>query len=436
MASSSSPHADGQSHPHLGQPHDHAHPHDGHAHPHPHPHETHAHDHPHGHSHGQGDHDHEHGADHVHEQPKNAWEWLLAIFHLGKFGHEHDFGGVAGNILLTSGRGMWAVKWSLIGLGLTAIMQVIIVYFSGSVALLADTIHNFGDAVTAVPLWIAFTLARRPATRRYTYGYGRAEDLAGVAVVGLILFSAVVAAYQAIARIIRPEPIEYIAWVAAAGVIGFIGNEAVAIFRMRVGREIGSAALIADGQHARIDGLTSLAVLAGAIGVWLGFPLADPIIGLLISAAIVRIAWNATKQMWYRMMDAAEPSIVDTVEQTARGISGVRGVHAVRARWVGHRLFAEVHIEVDQSLSVVKAHSVNEEVQHALFHALPRLSEVAVHIDLFCEDQAIFHQPTLHHRDEYQATNPTSPSSPAILLAAPSSRCFIVSRPACPCLRV
>jgi cation diffusion facilitator family transporter len=325
-------------------------------------------------------------------------EWILAIFHLGQFDYSH--GEVAGNILLTSSRGMWAIKWSFIGLMITAAMQVVIVYFSGSVALLADTIHNFGDAVTAIPLWIAFTLARRPATRRYTYGYGRAEDLAGVAVVGLILFSAVVAAYQAIDRIIHPQAITNLEWVAAAGLIGFLGNEAVAIFRMRVGREIGSAALIADGQHARVDGLTSLAVLAGAVGVWLGFPLADPLIGLLISAAIVRIAWNATKQMWYRMMDAAEPAIVDKVEHTARSVPGVRGVHCVRARWVGHRLFAEAHIEVDQALSVVEEHHINEEVQHALYHALPRLSEAAVHVDLACEDQSLFHQSTLHHRDE------------------------------------
>src|SRR5690606_32181680 len=179
-----------------------------------------------------------------------------------------------------------------------------------------------------------------------------------VLVVVLILFNAVVAAWEAIDRIIHPQAITNLEWVVAAGVIGFLGNEAVALFRIRVGREIGSAALIAAGQHARVDGLTSLAVLGGAIGVWLGFPLADPLIGLLISAAIVRIAWNATRQMWYRMMDAAEPAIVDKVENTARAVPGVRGVHCVRARWVGHRLFAELHIEVDQHLSVVEAHNI------------------------------------------------------------------------------
>jgi cation diffusion facilitator family transporter len=301
--------------------------------------------------------------------------------------------------MMTSARGIWAIKWSFVGLMLTAFMQVVIVYFSGSVALLADTIHNFGDASTAIPLWIAFGLARRAATRRYTYGYGRAEDLAGVIVVFLILFSAAVAAYQAIDRIIHPQAMTHVGWVAAAAIIGFIGNEAVALFRTRVGREIGSAALIADGQHARIDGLTSLAVLAGAVGVGLGFPLADPIIGLLISVAIVRIAWGATKAMWYRMMDAADPDITETVERTALAVSGVHGVHCVRCRWIGHRLHAELHVEVAQDLSVVEAHDITEDVQHALFHKLPRLCDVAVHVDLHCPDQTEYHRKTQHHRD-------------------------------------
>ena len=349
-------------------------------------------------------HDHNHPDDHQHEQPRNAWEWLLAIFHLGRFAHSHDHGERAGHILATSARGIWAIKWSFIGLMITALMQVVIVYYSGSVALLADTIHNFGDAATAIPLWIAFTLVRRPANRRYTYGYGRAEDLAGVIVVLLILFSAAIAAYQAVDRILHPQVISNLAWVAMAASIGFIGNEAGAVFRIRVGRAIGSAALIADGQHARVDGLTSLAVLAGAIGVWLGFPLADPLIGLLIAAAIVRIAWGAARQMWYRMMDAADPAIVDRVEHTACHVEGVRGVHCVRARWVGHRLFTELHIEVDPHLSVAEAHHVNEEVQHALYHALPRLCEAAVHVDLAGEDQAAFHALTLHHREEHAGT--------------------------------
>jgi cation diffusion facilitator family transporter len=281
---------------------------------------------------------------------------------------------------MTTARGIWAVKISLIGLMVTALMQVVIVYFSSSVALLADTIHNFGDAATAIPLWIAFTLSRRPRTRRYTYGFHRAEDLAGMIVVGLILFSAIVACYQSIDRFIHPREIRYLNWVAAAAVIGFIGNELVAIFRIRVGREIGSAALLADGLHARIDGLTSLAVLAGAIGVWLGFPLADPLIGILIAFAILRITWNAMKAMWYRMMDAVEPEVIDEVVRTASRMDGVYNILDVQGRWVGHQLHTSLQLEVDGSLSVTEGYRMSKEIQHALFHVLPRLRDVSVQL--------------------------------------------------------
>jgi cation diffusion facilitator family transporter len=324
---------------------------------------------------------------------------------LGKFAHDHDHG-ISGSIALTSERGIWAIKISFVGLMITALMQVVIVYFSSSVALLADTIHNFGDAATAVPLWIAFTLSRRPRTRRYNYGFNRAEDLAGVVVIGLILFSAIVAGYEAIDRFFNPRVVEYLGWVAAAAIIGFIGNEAVAIFRIRVGREIGSAALIADGLHARIDGLTSLAVLVGAIGVWAGFPLADPIIGLIITFAILRITWNATKSMWYRMMDAVEPEVVDTVENTALAIDGVQDIHDVRCRWVGHQLHASIHIEVEPLMNVAEGHQISEEVRHALFHVLPRLTEATVHMDPAGSDQSEFHQTTLHHVEAIPASEP------------------------------
>ena len=140
--------------------------------------------------------------------------------------------------------------------------------------------------MTAIPLWIAFQLVRRKPSARFTYGLGRVEDLAGVTIVAIILFSALVALYQSIDHLMNPQEIQLLLAVAIAGVVGFVGNEAVAVFRVRVGREIESAALIADGYHARTDGFTSLAVVLSAAGVWLGFPLADPIIGMLITLAI------------------------------------------------------------------------------------------------------------------------------------------------------
>src|SRR5215218_1108279 len=220
--------------------------------------------------------------------------------------HEHEAGrdhthGMVDPSIATSERGMWAVKWSFLGLFVTALLQVVVVALSGSVALLSDTIHNFGDALTAVPLWVAFALSRLGASRRFTFGYGRVEDLAGVVVVFIILFSAVVAGYQAVERIVHPQPVGLLWAVAAAALVGFLGNEAVAIFRIRVGRQIESAALVADGYHARTDGWTSLAVVLGATGVWLGYPLADPIVGLLIAAAILVIVVQNAKEIFTRM---------------------------------------------------------------------------------------------------------------------------------------
>src|SRR5918993_1333512 len=230
--------------------------------------------------------------------------------------HGHAHGAVDPSIA-TSEWGMWAVKWSFVGLFVTALLQVVVVALTGSVALLSDTIHNFGDALTAVPLWIAFALSRLGASRRFTFGYGRVEDLAGVVVVLIILFSAVVAGYQAIDRLIQPQPVGLLWAVAVAGAVGFTGNEAVAIFRIRVGRQIGSAALVADGYHARTDGWTSLAVVVGAVGVWLGYPLADPLVGLLIAAAILAIVWQSGKMVFTRLLDGVDPSVTDEIRQVA-----------------------------------------------------------------------------------------------------------------------
>ncbi len=300
--------------------------------------------------------------------------------HSGEHDHGHTHG-VVDPTILTTERGIWAVKWSLVGLMLTAVLQVVIVYISGSVALLADTIHNFGDAATAIPLWIAFLLARRKPSKRFTYGYGRVEDLAGVAIVFMILFSAVVAGYESIQRIFQPQEVKYLWAVVAASLIGFIGNEAVALFRIRVGKEIGSAALVADGYHARVDGLTSLAVLFGAVGVWLGYPLADPIVGLLITIAILKIVWDSAKSVFTRMLDGVDPQIVDEIRHTAQHTPGVQEVTEVRVRWLGHRLHAELNIAVDSEFTVEAGHEVASEMHHELLHRLRYLSGATIHID-------------------------------------------------------
>ncbi|MER8563165.1 cation diffusion facilitator family transporter [Mesorhizobium sp. M0578] len=295
----------------------------------------------------------------------------------GGHGHTH---GVIDPTIATTTRGIWAIKWSFVVLAVTAALQLVVVFLSGSVALLADTIHNVGDAVTAIPLWIAFMLVRRRPSKTFTYGLGRVEDLAGIVIVLIILFSAIVAGYEAIDRLINPRPIAFLGWVAIAGLIGFIGNEAVAVFRVRVGREINSAALIADGYHARTDGFTSLAVVLGAIGVWLGFPLADPIIGLLITVAIFAIVWQSSKAVLTRMLDGVEPAIVDEIHHAAEHVSGIGRVESVQARWIGHRLHADVAVSVPETATAKDVLGVTEALKQELFAHLPALAEANVRL--------------------------------------------------------
>ena len=273
------------------------------------------------------------------------------------------------------------MKWSFVGLFVTASIQLVVVFLSGSVALLADTIHNFGDAATALPLSIAFLFAKRPATRRFTYGFGRVEDLAGLAVVMTIFASAAVACYQAVHRLLHPHAVSHLGAIAVASVIGFLGNEGVAVFRIRVGREIGSAALMADGYHARTDGWTSLAVLLGAIGIYFGYPKADPIIGLLITVAILGIVWQSVKAVFARMLDGVEPAVLDEVSHAVTHVPGVESVSDVRARWIGHRLHAEISVAVAPTLSVLEGHEIAKEVEHQLRHHLAFLDDATVHVD-------------------------------------------------------
>lgn len=336
--------------------------------------------------------EHEHGhVDHGHGH--RGLRGLLASV----IGHSHDLGDAVDDALTADARGIRAVKVSLLGLAATAAVQLAIVAVSGSVALFADTVHNFSDALTAVPLWIAFVVGRRAANRRYTFGYRRAEDLAGLFVLAMIAASAVLATWQSVDRLLNPQPITNIPVVVLAGIVGFLGNEAVALYRIRVGRSIGSAALVADGYHARTDGVTSLAVVVGALGVAAGYPLADPLVGLLISAVILVILRQAAGQMLGRLMDAVDPALVDRVEAVAAGVPGVQAVEQVRVRWLGHGLEAYLTVTVDQDLTVAAGHALAEEIRHRLLHEVPRLELAFVHVNPCGHDGTDAHALTRHH---------------------------------------
>jgi len=331
--------------------------------------------------------------------------------HEHSHGHSHTHGTVDPSILATN-KGLWAVKWSFIGLMITAVLQIFIVFISGSVSLLADTIHNFGDASTAIPLAIAFSLARRKPSKRFSYGYGRVEDLAGIIVVLLILFSAAIAGYESVNRFLNPQPVEHLQAVVIAAIIGCIGNEVVAQFRMKVGKEIGSAALIADGYHARIDGITSLAVLIGAIGIWLGYPIIDPLIGMLITISILKIVLDSSKLVFTRLLDGVEPEIIDKVKNITENVDGVCEVTDLRVRWIGHRLHAEINASVSPSLSVGEGHEIANAIREKLLENFSYLSGTTIHVDPLTASGECCHygskNPEILHGKQKQVLNACS----------------------------
>ncbi|WP_367126012.1 cation diffusion facilitator family transporter [Streptomyces phytohabitans] len=344
-------------------------------------------------SHRHDDHPHESGHDHGHGPRTRTARLRHRLGHL-LTPHGHQAADRTDAALETSREGMRTLWISLAVLGVTALAQAVVVAVSGSVALLGDTVHNVADALTAIPLGIAFVVGRRAADRRYTYGYGRAEDLAGIVIVVVIAVSACVAAYTAFDRLLHPRDVDHLWAVSVAALVGFAGNEWVARYRIRTGRRIGSAALVADGLHARTDGFTSLAVLLGAGGAALGWRAADPVVGLLITVAILFVLRDAAREIYRRLMDSVDPALVGAAEDALRAVPGVRGTGQVRLRWTGHALRAEADIVVDPHLTVVRAHALAVAAEHALIHAVPRLTAATVHID---------HTPLGAHHDPHAA---------------------------------
>lgn len=394
---STQPRGEDHSHPHRAESSNHPHPRHSEAEIEPHPHDdgrspehpstgAASHSHPHreggddvhlhdstsGHGDPHGEHSHSHEGEHGHDHPTGVKGFFYGLF----VPHSHDASDSIDDALEASSAGIRALKISLVLLAVTALLQIVVFAISGSVALLADTIHNFSDALTAVPLWVAFALSRRSANNRYTYGYGRVEDLAGLFIVAMIALSAIVAGVEAVRRFFDPQPLQNLGWVLAAGLIGFAGNELVAVYRIRVGRQIGSAALVADGVHARTDGFTSLAVVVGVVGVWLGFPLADPLVGLLISIAIFVLLFATARDIGRRLLDGVDPSLTERARRCIAAVPGVINVNDTRVRWVGHRLHVEATVASDPDLPVGEFHQLEHLADTAMRQALPSIDVV------------------------------------------------------------
>ena len=327
-------------------------------------------------------------ADHHHGH--SPFSRLLGIFRHGD--HHHDRPLPAGEA------GIRATKVSLIGLTITALAQGLIVVFSGSVALLSDTVHNAADALTAVPLWIAFVVGRRPPDRRFTHGYNRAEDLAGLMIILVIAASAVVVGWESARRLFDPREIDHAGWVIAAGVIGAFGNEIVARYRIRIGRRIGSEALVADGHHARTDALTSLAVVVAGIGSLAGVIWVDPAAGLTVALLIVLMLRRSGARVLGRVLDAVDPDLVEVARHVIGATTGVEEVTDLRVRWHGHRLDTIVSISVGPDLTVRQGHEIAQQVSHDLMHAFPYRITAVVHVDPHGVDDS--HALIEHHLEE------------------------------------
>jgi cation diffusion facilitator family transporter len=356
---------------------------DGHSHEH-----TDEHDHSdHDHEHNEHEHDHDHGHQHGHGH-----------------GHGHEHGSVNAE-LYGNEMGLRAVQISTAGMLLVSLIQFGIAAYGGSAGLFADALHNLGDVFTTVALWIAFALSRRAANQRYTYGYYRAEDLAGIFIVLVIIASAVAGAVESIQKLTSGNVPTQIYLSMAAALVGVAGNELLAQYKISVGRRINSVPLIADGQHSRIDGLTSLAAFVGLIGVALGLPIADPIAGLVITVVIVTVVYSTSRSVLQRILDAVDPNIVSSILRAAGQVPGVQAVTDVRARWVGHTLHTSLNIEVNPDITLAQAHTIAEEVRHHLFHNIKGLSEAIIHTDPYGPNGE-YHTETAHH---YEGQRPAVP---------------------------
>jgi cation diffusion facilitator family transporter len=263
-----------------------------------------------------------------------------------------------------------AVAAGAIGLALTGLIELIIAIASGSVALLGDALHNLSDVSTSVVVFVGFAISKRAATERYPYGYERAEDLAGVGIAVVIWASAALAAVESIHKLIEHGTTSHVGWGIGGAAIGIIGNQAVARYKLVIGRRINSGTLVADAKHSWLDALSSAGALVGLLGVLAGARWADPVAGLAVTLFICHVGWEVTGDVVHRLMDGVDPGIVAAAERIATQVPGVRHAHA-RARWTGRTLRLEVEGWLDADTSITDADALGRTVAQTIVRELP-----------------------------------------------------------------
>jgi cation diffusion facilitator family transporter len=268
-----------------------------------------------------------------------------------------------------------AIAVSAAGLALTGLAELAIALLSGSVGLLADALHNLADVSTSLAVFVGLRVSKRPATRSHPYGWARAEDLAGLAVALVIWLSAAAAAVVSVRKLVEHGTTTHVGFGIAAAVVGIVGNQVVARYKLRVGTRIQSATLVADAQHSWLDALSSAGAALGLVGVALGLPWADGVAGLLVTGFICHVGYEVTGDLVHHLTDGVDPEVVTASAAAATGVPGVGHAHA-RARWSGRQLLVDVEGYVDPGLSVAASDELGREVERAVTAAVPEARAV------------------------------------------------------------
>jgi cation diffusion facilitator family transporter len=265
-----------------------------------------------------------------------------------------------------------AVAVSAVGLALTGLIELVIAVLSGSVALLADALHNLSDVSTSALVFIGFRSSQKVPTERYPYGFDRAEDVAGIGVAVVIWASAFVAGIESIEKLVHHGSTHHLGWGVGAAIVGIVGNQLVARYKLTVGRRIQSATMIADAKHSWLDALSSTGALLGLVGVAVGWPRADAVAGIVVTGFICHVAWEVSTDIAHRILDGVDPAIITTAETVASETPGVLHAHS-RARWTGRTLRLEVEGWVHPETSVADADRIGREIARTLTEHLPEM---------------------------------------------------------------